>query len=196
MSRKKKKRPGQRAAKILKSLPKEKLLQKKTLGHRSKLSLAARIVLAAISVASGVAGIWLVSAALPPKVEINAPTNFFEPSDAFSGEFAIRNQGTFSIYKVHIECVFKRMNYRAQPETYVADNIIEFPLRDDEIEAGKHSEFVCPFRELLNIPFQLRNSTLIIKASYRPSILFWLHSEKVTFFAAANKEGEWYWFSN
>src|ERR1019366_1696449 len=73
---------------------------------RKKLADSWAVFLAALTLISGIVGIWLGYVILPPKVEITAPKDFFEPSDPFSGEFEVRNEGTFSIYNVQIKCIF------------------------------------------------------------------------------------------
>lgn len=148
MRRNRKKGSARKASKVLKPLPKEeeKLLRKVSQDHSSKLFAAAKIAVAAavsaIIVVSSIAGIWSAWVDLPPKVEVNAPKDFFEPSDPFSGEFVIRNEGKFSIYKVHIECIFEKTTYRARPNIDVRDNTLDFALTD-EVQAGRRCPVGC-----------------------------------------------------
>lgn len=189
---KKKRSAGHRAKSSPKPSPQDTPIQTASPDHSSKSSTMRKGVVAAIGIVSGMIGIWLGLLTLPPRVEVNAPNNFFEPSDPFSGEFSIGNEGTFSIYRVQIACIFKRDIYRGH-HIDVHDNITTFPLAD-EIRAGKHYKFRCP--QAVHFSFDPQSSALIVQASFRPSILFWQHFESARFLATANKEGKWYWFSN
>jgi hypothetical protein len=129
--------------------------------------------------------------ALVSKVVITQ-TETLNPSDIFSAQFVISNEGPLPINSVTVSCELTRVIYE-DPNMHFGWNGIDIPELSPRMKVGERATVPCPLGRFLKYNSPVVAADIPIYARFRPDFA-WEHNVTYRFITMTDSTGHLHWY--